>query len=311
MKKKMDRRKFIKSGSLLGTAALVGGPFAGKLLSNSGNVNFKITSVKSSSRFNSTVKVVELLGGMKKFIQNKGKVGLLINAPAWWRNPGSFVHPDIVLATVKMCLEAGADEIIYLINPPRNYYNRTDLKKKYSKEISEIRKCSGKFVKTNIPKGKSLKKGEIIKELFECDSFINIPILKHHTGVHISSSIKNMMGLNSSPSNQFFHDGSGAKEGYDDIKFLSQCVADLNTLRKPDLCIMDATVFLKTGGPAGPGRLKRVNRVVAGIDPVAVDSYCSGFLGHKPGSVEMIKVAHENGIGNMFFTKKDIKSVSL
>lgn len=311
MKSKMDRRDFLKSGSLLGTAALIGGPFAGKLFSDSISGNFKITSVKSSNRFNSTVKAIELLGGMKKFIPNKGKVGLLINAPEWFRKPGSFVHPDIVLAIVNMCLEAGSGEIAYLIDPPGDYYNRTDLKKKYSKEINGIKKCSGNYIHKDIPKGKSLKKVEIIKELFECDVIINVPIIKHHVGTHISCSLKNMMGANTSSSNRFFHHGSGARGGYDDINFLSQCIADLNTLRKPDLCIMDATVFLETGGPAGPGRLKRINRVVAGTDPVAVDSYCSGFLGHKPGSIKMIKMAHDSGIGDMFYSKKDIKVVSI
>jgi hypothetical protein len=75
------------------------------------------------------------------------------------------------------------------------------------------------------------------------------------------------MGVNANASNQFFHAGSGAKSEYADVPFLAQCVADLNTLRKPDLCVADATEFLLTNGPAGPGELRRLDKVILGTDP--------------------------------------------
>ena len=54
------------------------------------------------------------------------------------------------------------------------------------------------------------------------------------------------------------HAGSGAKSEYGDVPFLAQCVADMNTLRKPHLCVADATEFFLTSGPAGPGELRKL-----------------------------------------------------
>ena len=311
MNRKMDRRDFIKSGGLLGTAVLIGGPLTGNLFTSPVDTGLKFASVKSKDRIRCTEKAVELIGGMKKFVTKGAKVGLLINAPSWWRKKGSFVHPDIVLAVVRMCLNAGAKEVQYLIDPPGDYFSRSKLKDKYSDEIKSIKGCSGNFTGKEIPGAVSLKKVDIIKEVFECDTFINIPIFKHHVGTHMSGSLKNMMGLNTSSTNKYFHNGSGAKGGYDDVNFLSQCIVDLNTLRKPDLCVMDATEFLGTGGPAGPGLIMTANRVIAGTDPVAIDSYSSSFLKHKLGEITMVRMAGEKGLGDYNYSKDRIKIISI
>ncbi|WP_394698577.1 hypothetical protein [uncultured Desulfobacter sp.] len=46
--------------------------------------------------------------------------------------------------------------------------------------------------------------------------------------------MKNMMGLTSSSTNHFFHFGSGSSGWYDDPKFLSQCIANVNLVRRPE-----------------------------------------------------------------------------
>ncbi|WP_169742987.1 DUF362 domain-containing protein [Desulfobacter vibrioformis] len=51
--------------------------------------------------------------------------------------------------------------------------------------------------------------------------------------------MKNMMGLTSSSTNHFFHFGSGSSGWYDDPEFLSQCIADVNLVRRPDLSVFD------------------------------------------------------------------------
>ena len=45
---------------------------------------------------------------------------------------------------------------------------------------------------------------------------------------------------------------------------------------------MDATEVLATGGPQGPGLVKRPRKVFAGRDPVAVDTYATRLLGVDP-----------------------------
>lgn len=305
---KINRRDFIKSATMGAAAALISGP---AILRSSSKTTGIDICVVTGNPFEATQKAIELLADIKTFIPPKSSVGLLINAPSWWKNPGSYTHPDIVLAVVNLCYKAGASEIHYLIDPAGNYWQKSKLFQKYAKEIQTIKSCSGNYVEKEILLGKSLKKVKIIKELFECDVFINLPINKHHTGTHISGNLKNMMGANTHASNQFFHHGSGTKKSYDDVDFLSQCIADLNTLRKPTLCVTDAWEFLTTNGPAGPGNVRKLGQIVAGTDPVAVDAYCSILLGHQPSEIKMIQKAHDLGLGKMNLKNVSIKKVSL
>lgn len=60
-------------------------------------------------------------------------------------------------------------------------------------------------------------------------------------GVRFAGTLKNMMGLFPFSTNGLFHLGK--------MSHLSQCIADLNLVRQPDLCISDATEFLTGNGP--------------------------------------------------------------
>ena len=66
--------------------------------------------------------------------------------------------------------------------------------------------------------------------------------------------MKNLMGLNFAEVNRTFHTGD-FKTKPDDIDRLDQCIADLNLAVKPTLCVIDATEFITTNGPFGPGVL--------------------------------------------------------
>jgi uncharacterized protein (DUF362 family) len=78
----------------------------------------------------------------------------------------------------------------------------------------------------------------------------------------------------------------------------------LATVIKPKLTILDATRALASGGPGGPGEVKKPNLIIAGMDPVAVDSYGvsiipwygQNFKGHQ---VEHLLIAHQRGLGKI------------
>ena len=305
---KIERRDFIRKSALFGAAAMIG--TKGFSEGWNGFSKVDVAVVQGSNFLNNTFKAVEMLGGMKKIVSPGSKVGLLINAPAWWNKPGSFTNPELVLATIKMCIDAGAGEIVYVINPATDYFNRTPKSGDLQKEIQFVKPNPGKWVTKDIPQGKSLKKAEINQTLFDCDVIINLPISKHHAGTNFSGNLKNMMGSTNHSTNQFFHKGSGASGDYDDVKFLSQCIADLNTVKKPVLSICDSTEFLLNNGPAGPGEIKKENKVVAGFDCVAVDSYCCTLHGLQPDQVQMIQFAHDHGIGQMDLKKLVIKEIN-
>jgi len=310
MPESITRRSFLKGSTVLGVSSILGGSALGWMQKHAlaeGNVD--IAAVKGDDYFRNTIKAVEILGGMGKFVSKQSKVGLLINSP--WEHPGSYVRPEITLAVIQMCRDAGAKEIGVFKSLGSSYWRRSVLSEQFRDEVKDIRSLEGGYTEVPIPNGRSLKKAEIAKGLLDCDVFINIPIAKDHTGVRFTGTLKNMMGATAYSTNRFFHSGSGAQSSYGDVAFLSQCIADLNLVRKPDLCIFDGTEVIATNGPQGPGKLIKPQKVFAGTDRVAVDVYGAGLLGIKGEEVQATRMAHAHGLGEINLARLRIQEVTL
>jgi len=306
---KTDRRAFMKAGLAIGAVGVVESTAIGRALAAAA-ARPDIVAVKGADAFASTIKAVEALGGMKRFDIQGRRVGLLVNAPPHWKLVGSHTRMEVALAVAKMCLDAGAKEIVTLPGLAPRFWTGSPLCETHAKVIKSIKECSGKTVETKIPKGVLLKSGKVRPELLEVDVLVNIPIAKHHVGTMFSGNLKNMMGGLDHETNAFFHSGSG-KSGYEDVDFLSQCIADLNTLRRQHLCIADATVVLGTNGPAGPGDLLKPQKIVAGTDPVAVDAYCVTLHSRKPNEVVMLAKAVAAGAGRADLQKLSIHEIAI
>jgi uncharacterized protein (DUF362 family) len=221
--------------------------------------------VQSADYFQNTLKAVESLGGMGQFLPQGGVVGILPNAS--FRNPGTYTSPEVVLAVIQMCYDASVKEICYLGREMR-HLSRSPHLEELSEAMSLVTFPSRIPSELDIPQGKTLKRAEVLKAFQECKAFINLPALKHHEGTNFSCALKNMMGILSSDSCQFFHFGSGGG-WYNDIDFLSQCIADLNLLKKPALIVADATECLSSNGPFGPGELIHPQTDPADLQPWA------------------------------------------
>jgi uncharacterized protein (DUF362 family) len=306
---KTDRRVFMKAGLAIGAVGVVQSTGIGRALAAAA-ARPDLVAVKGADAFASTIKALEALGGMKRFDAQGRRVGLLVNAPPHWRLEGSHTRMEVALAVAKMCLDAGAKEIVTLPVLGPKFWTGSPLCETHAKVIKSIRECSGKTVETKIPKGVLLKSGKVRPELLDVDVLVNIPIAKHHVGTLFSGNLKNMMGGLDHETNAFFHTGSG-KSGYDDVDFLSQCIADLNTLRGQNLCVVDATVVLGSNGPAGPGDLLKPQKIVAGTDPVAVDAYCVTLHSRKPQEVVMLAKAAAAAVGRADFQKLNLREIAI
>jgi len=313
---KISRRSFIKKGAFFGALSLFGGSMIDFFSASSFGRLFAgkapdISVVKGSDYFNNTIKAVEMLGGMKRFVSKNAKVAILPNSQR--NNPGVFTNPEIVRAVIRMCKQAGAAEVNCLTWLPEKIWADTGLAEAVAKEGGKLvmadMKDESQFKPVPIPRGTALKEARIMNELFNNDVFITIPISKDHAGNKFTATLKNMMGLNSPQSNRTFHQKDWSTNP-DSIAFLDQCIADLNTVVTPDLCIVDSTQFITTNGPFGPGKLAQPQEIVAGTDRVAIDSYCCGLLGLKPQDIIMIGKARELGLGQMDLSKLKIKKVT-
>ncbi len=123
----ISRRSFIKKGTVLGASSILAGSHLGGLMSRlavAANVP-DIASVQGTDAYTNTIRAVDAIGGMKRFVSKQSNVALLINSDQ--SNPGAFVKPEIVLAVTRMCLDAGAGQIGVFKRTGSSYWRRTTL----------------------------------------------------------------------------------------------------------------------------------------------------------------------------------------
>jgi uncharacterized protein (DUF362 family) len=265
-----------------------------------------LCAVTGTDAYQSTIKAIEQLGGMGRFVPKGATVGLLINHQ--FRNPGAHVNPDVAAAVAALCWEAGAKSVLSLKDERFTYWRRDGRGAEAARRITA---CSGNYAAVEIPRGQALKSVEIVTEFLTVDVLINVSVAKHHEGTNYACTLKNTMGALTYGTCQFFHFGHGKGGWYGDVGFLSQCVADLNRLRKPDLAVADATTILTTNGPFGPGKLATPHAVVAGVSAVSVDAYCTRFLNLTPAQVAMIARSAALGLGEADLGKVKSRELSI
>ncbi len=297
----MNRRRFLKNGAFL-TAAAAGAawlPRNGTAAVPGSGSAADIGVATGSDYFAGTKKAVELIGGMDQFIPKGAKVAILPNVQRW--HPGTFTKPDIVRAVVQMCRTAGADSVTCLSWLGARNWEATGLDKVLEEEGAELKLIEREealFKTMPVSNGVSLKEAMIMKEFFNHDVFIDMPITKDHAGNKFTGTMKNLMGLNYPQNNRLFHKPDWQTDATA-IQYLDQCIVDLNTIIKPHLCVVDATEFIITNGPMGPGDVIKPQKVIAGVDRVAVDAYCTTLWDIKAEDIIMIKNAAERGLGTM------------
>lgn len=246
---------------------------------------------------------VDALGGMGKLVK-KGDF-VVIKPNIAWNQPaevGATTNPFVVAEIVKMCKESGAGRILVIDHvidkPSEMVLGLSGIMAAGTAAGAEVTAAQNEsdYRTIEIPKGKAMKSDTCIKDVLKADVLINVPIAKTHGMTKLTLGMKNLMGCNWD--RQAWHKNA-----------LDQCIADYATALRPDLTILDANRILLTGGPKGPGKTKDVGKVIAGVDPVAVDAYGATLFGMKPEEIGHIKLAHEMGVGEIDLAKVKIKQV--
>ncbi|MDQ1352247.1 MAG: hypothetical protein QG657_2553 [Acidobacteriota bacterium] len=316
MAKRISRREFIKHSAAVGAVGVgtltVGNLFASKTPSPI-KTKVDVSVVQGQNYFDAAMKAVEQLGGIESFVPKNSKVAILANPQR--NNPGAFTSPEVLRAAIKLCKQAGAKEIACIsYMPVDKCWEPTGLKKVVDEEgiklvLTDL-KNEDLFKPVPVPKGKSLKEARIMNEFFSYDVLLDVPICKDHAGNKFTGTLKSLMGLNSPLNNRSFHKPNWTTD-VNDIHYLDQCIADLNTIIKPNLCIVDATEFITTNGPFGPGVLLKPQKVVAGVDRVALDSYCCTLWGLEAKDIFSITASYEHGLGEMDLKKLNLKELKI
>lgn len=307
--RKLSRRQFIKGAAAVTAAPLImeALPFYGTLAHGSSEADLVIA--KSGSPSQLLQAAMTPLGGMGRFVKKGQRVVIKANI-AWARTPEQACtnNPELLSALIKMCYEAGAKRVAVWDHTCDNYqfaFARSGLKEAGQKAGADVLSGHGRNVyrKVEIPRGKKLKTAEVLQDVLDTDVFINFPIPKHHFATEVTLGMKNLMGI------------AWDMEIMHKID-LHQCIADISTLRKPDLTVVDAIRILTTNGPKGPGKTEDPVEVIAATDMVAADAYSAAFFKHpktgkpfRPEEIKFIKLGYDFGLGEIDLSKVRVKRV--
>lgn len=239
---------------------------------------------------------IDLLGGMKQFVGPGQRVVVKPNI-GWDRSPeqAANTHPVVVRTLVEMACEAGAKEVKvfdYTCNEKRRCYNNSGIKDAIAaigdKRAKLVHIDHRKFKKTKIDGAKALKEWDIYNEALAADSYINVPVAKHHGLSRLTLGLKNTMGVIGGRRGRLHHN-------------IGQNLADLATVIRPSLTVIDATRILLANGPQGGSidDVKKLDTLLASVDPVAADALATTLFDLEPKVLSSTVAAHKMGLGEM------------
>lgn len=149
----------------------------------------------------------------------------------------------------------------------------------------------------------------------EADVYISVPVLKiHDTG--ITNALKNQIGTapgcyygynkmtGTSHSVGIFHDLAQRR-------WTTESIVDLCAIADIDFVVVDALMCLETKKTYANNNQLRMNTIIAGTDPVAVDHVCAQLFGLNPDDVAHITLAEKIGLGTNDPEKIQVEGASI
>jgi uncharacterized protein (DUF362 family) len=301
----MDRRSFLKRAGICFAGTAVGtGIFRHRANAASDTDSRPVISMGENKDYSALVKtILEPLGGISKFVKPGSTVVIKPNI-GWDRKPehGANTHPEVIKALVLLALTADPKHILVFdrtCNDARLCYASSGIQQAVESikdarvEISFI--DDRKFVPVKIIKGQSITEWDFYKDALDADCYINVPVAKQHGLSRLSLGMKNIMGV------------IGGVRGKIHMS-IGQRLADLNSVLKPKLTVIDATRLLLRNGPQGGSTddVKLLHQAIASTDPVAADAYATTLFDLEPAAISSTLAAYQMGLGEIDVSKMHI-----
>ncbi|MBW2526436.1 MAG: DUF362 domain-containing protein [Deltaproteobacteria bacterium] len=235
-------------------------------------------------------RAIDALGGMSRFV-SRGDVVVVKPNIGWDRTPAQAANtnPGVVGELCRAALSAGAAKVVvtdFSCNDPDRAFARSGIAKAARDAGAEVVLPAEHRFRTMPMGGEVLEEWPIFVPLVEADKVINAPVAKHHGLAKLTCALKNWYGIIGGTRNRLH-------------QRIDVSIADLAAFMQPTLTVVDATRVLWRNGPQG-GNLadtRDENTVVASIDQVAADAYCSRFVGVPPEQLGYLELAEQRGLG--------------
>lgn len=167
----------------------------------------------------------------------------------------------------------------------------TEKAKEYSIPLVDLKTDS--VVRVGVQGGDFL----VCERALKVDHLINVPVLKAHCQTKLTCALKNLKGCIPDSEKRRYH-----------AIGLHKPIAQLNTIIKTHLVVVDGIIGDLTHEEGGNPVV--MNRIIAGADPVLVDSYAATLLGYGPSDIEHVCIAQELGVGSADLSKADIVEIN-
>jgi uncharacterized protein (DUF362 family) len=299
----MDRRAFLKL-AVLTSAGLSMHGFNGIAGSAEGPAAPDLVVAHGASPGKLVKAAIDAMGGIKKFI-SRGDVVVIKPNIGWDRTPeqAGNTNPEVVAAMVKLCFEAGAKKVKVFdrpVNDPRRCYVQSGIAPAASALGADVDYMDERKFRDMAINGGALKSWPLYADIFEADKVINIPIAKHHGLAKLTMSMKNWMGVMGGSRRQIHQN-------------LDESLVDLSMKIRPTLTVLDAVRILTANGPQGGSLadVKKLDTIIVGKDPVAVDSYGATLFGMKGSDLGYVRLGDRRGLGKMDLSRVKIRKIAV
>jgi uncharacterized protein (DUF362 family) len=249
---------------------------------------------------------IESLGGMASFVSTGFDVIVKPNICTDYHPPeyATTTNPTVVATLVSMCLEAGAKRVRVMDYPfggaPKSAYDISGIADAVEAVGGEMHVMSKpKYTWVDIPDGRDITSVEIYPDILEADLLINVPIAKHHGSTRLTLGGKNLMGTILDRGMMHMN--------------LGQRIADLISLVRPELTVIDAVRILVNNGPTGGdlADVMQTDTIIASRDIVAADAYATTLFGLTGADIGYIQASADMGLGTMDLASINIQELSL
>jgi len=310
----MNRREFLKklaAAGAAGAATLLLDRGSNALWAQSpskggGQTAPDLVAVKGGGQASRLDRALKEYGGMGAFVR-KGQTVVIKPNIGWAQEPriAACTNPELVKRLVEQCLEAGAAKVWVFDhscdNGPSSY--RTSQIERYAKDGGAVvvpGDNSSSYREVTVAGAVVLKRMKVHELILEADVFINVPVLKDHSGAGMTSAMKNLMEI-------VWDRGALHSQGLD------QCIADSCLFRRPTLNIVDAGKVMLSGGPRGHSgsRYDEQQMLILSTDIVAIDAVSARTLGKSPADFGYIAKGEARGLGTADLQKLDIRRLTL
>jgi len=241
-----------------------------------------------------TEAAIAALGGIERFVKSGDDVIVKPNICVNYYPPefAATTNPTVVATLVRLCLGAGARRVRVMDMPfggdPASAYAISEIDVATREAGGEMEVMSPvKFARFDIPQGRDLSAWEVYRDALETDVLINVPIAKDHEAALLSLGCKNLLGLVGDP-NQMHRN-------------LGQRIADVASLIRPTLTVVDAVRILAEKGPTGGSLnfVRQTDTIVASHDVVAADAYAATLFDMTGSDVPYVRIAADMGLGTL------------